>query len=195
MLFDIGGVLAEFAGIAMLRRLSGAETDLEAATQWLMSPWVRRFESGQCSEQEFAAGVVAELRFPFTPAEFLEHFLAWLSGPFAGAEEMVRETAERVAVGCLSNTNALQWRRIIAHWPLTDLFEHRFLSFELGAVKPDPEIYELVAGRLPVAPGHVLFLDDNPMNVSGALAAGLQAECVLGVGDARATLKARGLLS
>ena len=113
---------------------------------------------------------------PYTAAEFLEIFPTWLEGPFDGAEQMVRDASARVGVGCLCNTNALQWDGMISHWPLSALFEHRFLSFDLGAVKPDPEIYALVVERLPVPPGRVLFLDDNPLNVEGAHAAGLRAE-------------------
>ena len=195
VLFDIGGVLANFAGLAMLRQLAGIPSELDAATRWLTSPWVRRFESGQCSDEEFAIGVIAELGLPFaTPDEFLQRFVSWLSDPYDGAEQMIRDTSEHALVGCLSNTNALQWRRIISHWPLTPLFEHRFLSFELGAVKPDREIYDLVTNRLPVPPDRVLFIDDNPLNVEGALAAGLRAEQALGVAEARAVLARHALL-
>jgi HAD superfamily hydrolase (TIGR01509 family) len=192
VLFDIGGVLAEWTGLPVMRELTGAASDLDVAGRWLMSPWVRRFESGECSEQEFAKGVVVEWEFPFTPDEFLERFLGWLDDPFAGAEEMVRET--KAIVGCLSNTNALAWREIISHWPLTALFEHRFLSFELGAVKPDREIFALVVDQLPVVPDRVLFLDDNAINVEAALASGLRAEQARGVAEARAVLTRHALL-
>ena len=176
VLFDIGGVLARFAGLEVLRELTGSESELEVAARWLMSPIVRSFESGFCSNEEFAAGVVEEWGLPYTAAQFLEIFPTWLEGPFEGAEQLVRDASARVGVGCLSNTNALQWDGMISHWPLSALFEHRFLSFDLGAVKPDPGIYTLVVECLPVPPGRVLFLDDNPLNVEGADAAGLRAE-------------------
>jgi glucose-1-phosphatase len=194
VLFDIGGVLAEWTGLPVMRALTGAASDLDVAGRWLMSPWVRRFESGRCSEQEFAEGVVAEWRFPFTPDEFLERLLGWLDDPFAGAEQMVRDTKAHGMVGCLSNTNALAWREIISHWPLTALFEYRFLSFELGAVKPDHEIFGLVVEQLPVPPDRVLFLDDNAVNVEAALASGLAAEQARGVAEARAVLTRYSLL-
>lgn len=197
MLFDIGGVLARFAGLEVLRELTGTESELDVAARWLMSPVVRSFESGGSSNEEFAAGVVAEWDLPYTPTEFLEIFPTWLDDPFDGAEQMIRETSARVGVGCLSNTNALQWNGMISHWPLSALFEdrYRFLSFDLGAVKPDPEIYAVVIERLPMRPTHVLFLDDNPLNVEAAHAAGLRAEQALGVEGAREVLTRYGLLS
>ena len=81
VLFDIGGVLAEWIGLPVMRELTGADSDLDVAGRWLMSPWVRRFESGDCSDQEFAEGVVAEWGFPFTPEQFLQKFLSWLADP------------------------------------------------------------------------------------------------------------------
>ena len=194
VLFDIGGVLARFAGLEVLRELTGSESDLDVAARWLMSPIVRSFESGCSSNEEFAAGVVEEWGLPYTATQFLEIFPTWLEGPFDGAEQVIRDTSARVSVGCLSNTNALQWDGMISHWPLSALFEHRFLSFDLGAVKPDPEIYALVVERLPVPPAHVLFLDDNPLNVEGAQTAGLRAEQAVGVEGAHEVLTHYGLL-
>ncbi len=137
--------------------------------------------------------MITEWGSPFTPEEFLEVFLGWLGDPFPGAEQMVRDTAAHATVGCLSNTNELHWRERISGWPLTQLFEQRLLSFELGAVKPDREIFETAVTRVGVEPERVLFLDDNLLNVEGARAVGLQAEQARGTDDARAVLSRYGL--
>jgi HAD superfamily hydrolase (TIGR01509 family) len=179
----------------VIQELTGASDELEVAARWLESPWVRRFESGGCTEQEFAIGMLAEWDFTYTADEFLENFLVWLADPFDGAEQLIRETAASTKVGCLSNTNALHWRAKISHWPLTSLFEYRFVSYELGAVKPDAEIYERVIQRLPTTPDRVLFIDDNAINVEGARASGLRSEQVRGVAEARAALSSYGLVS
>lgn len=196
VLFDIGGVLVRFSGLEVLRELTGGDSELDVAARWLMSPTVRSYESGGCTDEQFAQGVVEEWGLPYTAAEFLEIFPTWLDDPFDGSEQMIRQTSARAAVGCLSNTNALAWRSIISHWPLSALFEdrYRFLSFELGAVKPDLEIYERVIERLPVPPAHVLFLDDNPLNVEAAHRAGLRAEQAIAVDGAREVLASYGLL-
>lgn len=195
VLFDIGGVLARFAGLEVLRELTAGGSELEVSARWLMSPWVRRFESGNCSDEEFSAGIVEEWDLPYTASEFLEIFPTWLDPPFAGGVELLAHTSERVDVGCLSNTNSLQWRGTISHWPHAAYFKHRFLSFELGAVKPDAAIYERVIERLPVAPDRVLFLDDVALNVDGARRAGLRSEQALGITGARDVLKRYGLVA
>ena len=188
VMFDLGGVLIELAGVRAMMELTGIESEEELWRRWLTCHWVRRFESGGCSETEFAAGVVADWQLELSPAEFLGAFRDWPVGPLPGAAELVARTRARVATACFSNTNALHWNDRIGAWPLVGLFDHRFLSFELGVLKPDRAAFAQVAGLLDVRPDRVLFLDDNALNVASAAEAGFQASRVAGVDDARQRL-------
>jgi 2-haloacid dehalogenase len=75
------------------------------------------------------------------------------------------------------------------------MFDYRFLSFDLGEVKPDPAIFQAVADRLPVDRGRILFLDDNALNTDAARSFGLMAEQVSGPRQARQVLAEHGVLS
>ena len=195
VLFDLGGVLVEVAGVGAMRKLAGVDSDEELWRRWLSCDWVRAFERGQCSPEEFASGVVGDWQLDIDPREFLTAFAAWPTGPYEGAEDLVEEVAAIGAMlGCLSNTNSLHWDSQFARWPLLQRFDHYFLSFSLAMVKPDREIFDHVASTLDMEPGRVLFLDDNLMNVEGARAAGFQAAQARGVGEARRALTAAGLL-
>ncbi|HEY2442630.1 MAG TPA: HAD-IA family hydrolase [Streptosporangiaceae bacterium] len=194
VLFDLGGVLIEVAGVGAMLELTGIESAEELWRRWLSCRWVRRFESGGCSATEFAAGVVADWQLDLSASGFLEAFLDWPTGPLPGAAELVAQTRASVATGCFSNTNALHWHGHIAGWPLAGLFDHRFLSFELGLLKPDVAAFEQVADRLEVPAGRVLFLDDNAVNVAGAVAAGFQAARATGVDEARQRLTEAAVL-
>lgn len=194
-MFDLGGVLAEFGGVERMRSLAGLDDDEELWRRWLTCEWVRRFERGTCTPEAFAAGVVADWELSLTGEAFLTEFREWLVGPLPGAEELVTQTrAARVPVAVLSNTNAVHWEAGASQWPLVSMFDRAFLSFELGLVKPDLEIFEHVVADLDVEPAQVLFLDDNRINVDAARAAGLQAERVVGVSEARQALTASGVL-
>jgi glucose-1-phosphatase len=194
VLFDLGGVLIEVSGVRAMLELTGIESEDDLWRRWLACRWVRLFESGGCSETEFAAGVVADWQLQLSPAAFLETFQAWPAGPLPGAAELVAQTRENVVTGCFSNTNALHWHRHIAAWPLAGLFDHRFLSFELGILKPDAAAFAQVADLLEVPAERVLFLDDNAVNVAGAAAAGFQAARAVGVGEARQRLAEASVL-
>jgi glucose-1-phosphatase len=194
VLFDLGGVLIELAGVRPMLELTGIESEEELWRRWLTCRWVRRFESGACSETEFAAGVVADWQLDISPAAFLDAFRSWPVGPLPGAAELVAQTRSSVATGCFSNTNALHWHDRISAWPLTSLFDHRFLSFELGLLKPDVGAFAQVADMVQVRASRVLFLDDNAMNVAGAASAGFQAIRVAGVDEARQRLAEAAVL-
>lgn len=194
VIFDLGGVLADFGGVGPMRELAGIDTDEEVWRRWLTCRWVRSFERGACSPGEFAAGVVSDWALPVTPEVFLDRFRTWLVAPLPGAEELVRSVKQRVAVGCLSNTNRVHWEGRASAWPVVGLFDFRFLSFEVGLVKPDREVFEHVARRVGADPGRLLFLDDNLVNVEGARSAGLLAAQVTGVRGARLALAGAGVL-
>ena len=195
MVFDLGGVLAEFGGIERMRALAGIDDDEELWRRWLTCEWVRRFERGTCSAQDFAAGVVADWQLPVTGEVFLEEFGRWLVGPLPGAEDLVTRTkAAGLPVAVLSNTNEVHWQAGAGSWPLLGMFDRAFLSFEVGMVKPDREIFARVADDLGLHPSTVLFLDDNRINVDAAREAGLRAERVVGVSEAKQALTDAGVL-
>ncbi len=180
-----------------MKRLSGIEDTDELWRRWLGCRWVREFESGRCTAAEFASGVVADWALPISGDLYLADFSGWIGGPLDGAEELVREVKHSTDVGvaCLSNTNSSHWEGGVAEWPLLDLFDHQFLSFQLGKLKPDREIFDHVADVLGTDPGRLLFLDDNLLNVEAAVAAGWTSFVASGVEGARAVLVDEGVLS
>lgn len=193
VLFDLGGVLIELSPLQSLGRFF-AERDEDAVwRRWLACPWVRRFERGGCDPDTFARGMVESWSMTASPEDFLEAFVRWPRGLMPGARELATSVRSRVAVGCLSNTNALHAARHASEEAVYDLFDHRFLSHELGLVKPDRAIYDHVLATLACPASSVLFLDDNQINVDGARSVGLCAERARGVVEAHAALARHGL--
>jgi putative hydrolase of the HAD superfamily len=191
VLFDLGGVLIRLAGVSAMQELAGIDDEAEVWRRWLSCEWVRRFERGQCAGPEFASGVVADWDLPVTAAEFLESFRNWPDGLHEGAVDLVATVRRQAMVGCLSNTNSIHWTDQ-AEWGLAGMFDVTFLSYQLGLVKPDPEIFDHVASELGVDPTNIFFLDDNAINVEQAVALGFDAVRVQGVDEARGALADRG---
>jgi HAD superfamily hydrolase (TIGR01509 family) len=195
LLFDLGGVVVDFDGIAPLLALSnGRLTREEARRFWLFSPSVRSFEIGKCTPEEFARGALAELGLELSPDFFLREFLAWDRGPMAGALELLDALRPRFLLACLSNNNELHWARLRAETRLAERFHRCYLSQEIGLIKPDGEIFEYVLRDLALPPAQILFLDDNPECVEAGRSAGLAACQVRGVQEARAALSSLGCL-
>lgn len=191
VLFDMGGVLVELGPLDQL--LGDAMDGEDFWPRWLASPSVRGLESGRCSVEDFAVGLVEELELGIGPSEVVERFAAFPRGLYPGAVDVVASVDSGIATGVLSNTNPLHWDNQADAVTIKDLCQHAFLSYRLGAVKPDREIYDLVASELDLEPGRLLFLDDNQINVDGARAAGWRAEVTRGPIEAAKVLDDYGL--
>ena len=70
----------------------------------------------------------------------------------------------------LSNTNPLHYRRAILETPVVRKHftnrDHHVLSFEVGALKPDPAIYRELLRRTKCRPEEIVFVDDMPENIA-----------------------------
>lgn len=193
VIFDLVGVLVEAPGVAAMRRLASIGSDEEVWRRWLESKWVRRFEQGQCDASEFAAGLVRDWRLELSPEDFLVEFAGWPRPPARGAVDLVKDVRDHVRVALLTNTNTLHWAAY-GESCLLDHFDEKFVSHELGAVKPDPVVFERVAAKLGIEPDRILFLDDNEINVAASTAIGYRSRWVRGVDHARVALTQEGVL-
>jgi glucose-1-phosphatase len=195
VLFDLGGVLVDFAGFGSMAEVAAIDSHDEVLHRWITSPWVRAFERGACRPEEFAAGMVDEWRLPLTEAEFIAAFRGWLGDMLPGAADLVEQTRQRVRTGYLSNCNAIHSELHADLYPALRELDFALVSHELGMVKPDRELFDRVAQLVDAPAERVLLLDDNPANVDGARTAGFQAVRTLGVADARRALEGAGVLS
>ena len=65
--------------------------------------------------------------------------------------------------------------KFMDHWGLLKLFDATVISTQIGAIKPDPKMYEAILQRLNADPSDCLFVDDRAVNLDGAIAAGMKA--------------------
>jgi FMN phosphatase YigB (HAD superfamily) len=184
-----------FGGVAPMKELAGIDSEEDVWRRWQECPWVNRFERGECSELEFAKGVVESWRLPLAPLSFLDAYRGWHGRQHPGANDLLREVQQNILVGCLTNTNSILWSGHCHELPALASLDFRFLSCELGALKPHSEIFEAVASRLPMATRRVLFLDDNLDSVVGAARLGFVSRQARGVDHARHELIRAGVLA
>lgn len=84
--------------------------------------------------------------------------------------------AAGMAYGILTNElEALHGRRFVETFPAFREADVIVDATRTGVRKPDPRSYRLAVDALGLAPGDVVFVDDNPRYVAGGEAAGLQA--------------------
>ncbi|MDH3377522.1 MAG: HAD-IA family hydrolase [Gammaproteobacteria bacterium] len=192
ILFDLGGVLVDFAGYRRLESILQGPIDAdELRVRWLSSAAVREFELGRLTPENFADRFVEEWSLPMNGSEFLSEFREWPRGLYPGVAALLAAVSVQARLACLSNSNA-------THWPvlsgmLGDCFEHQFVSHQLGLAKPDPAVFDLVKGELKAEGSEILFLDDAEPNVAAAEACGLRSEVVRGPRELVLCLDSYGL--
>jgi putative hydrolase of the HAD superfamily len=110
---------------------------------------------------------------------------AFLEGAYAhfaeaGVWDLYPEAAEvlgslggRFDLAVVSNFDG-RLRMILEHLGVSQFFSHVFLSSELGADKPDPEIYRRALQLSGAAPTETMYVGDDPVrDWQGAASAGL----------------------
>ena len=179
ILFDLGGVMIELAGVErMLEWSPSLGTTEELWRRWLASPAVRAYETGRIGRDDFARGLVVEFGLPVDPATFLAAFEFWPRALDPRARPLLATLAPRYTLASLSNTNEMHWERFERDWDLPAMFHANFPSYAVGRLKPDADYFEHVVDTLGVAPDRALFVDDNRINVEAARACGLAARHV-----------------
>ncbi|MDH3293404.1 MAG: HAD family phosphatase [Acidimicrobiia bacterium] len=186
VLFDMGGVLVELGSLPDL--LGTARSAADFWPQWLGSPAVQEFERGRCDPEEFARRAVVDLELPIGPEEFLANFARFPRGLFPGSRQLVGDVARVATTAVLSNTNDLHWRTQPDAEIVRSMFDRSYLSYRIGAVKPEAEIFHHVLDDLGLPGDEVLFLDDNAINVDGARRFGIRAQVAKGPAQARSVL-------
>ena len=197
VLFDLGGVLVEVDGVTAFQSMLDKPLSQEELWQrWLTaSTWVSTFESGQCTPEVFAAGIVAEWDLAVTAEAFLDAFRHWPRRLFPGVRDMLALLAPQCTLACLSNTNSVHWPHIRDTLGLSGLLHRYYLSHEIGHLKPAHAAFEHVLTDLGCTPSRVVFLDDNQLNVDAAQAMGIQAYRTVGIAEVQTALQSLGLLT
>ncbi len=61
--------------------------------------------------------------------------------------------------------------------PISDFFDHMYLSYECGIMKPSPEIFQMMLYGQQALPGETVFVDDSPANCEAAARLGIHTIC------------------
>jgi HAD superfamily hydrolase (TIGR01509 family) len=194
LVFDMGGVLYDFQGDRLIARCSRRQRrwrSEEVQALWL--PLTHAFETGTCTEAAFAAAVIERYDLTLEPAEFLAEFRSAAAGLYEGALDLLSELRSRHRLLSLSNTNALQWPRVLEDLGPSDPFHTHHPSHVSGFHKPDTRAFESLAA-IHGAACDFYFFDDRPQNVAAARALGWRAQRVQGVAEVRRACVELGLL-
>jgi glucose-1-phosphatase len=194
--FDMGNVLLHFSHERMAQQMARV-AGIEPALAWRILfedglEWT--YERGEVTRDEFyrrfceAAGGLADIdQLDAAGNEIFE-----LNAPIMGPVGRLQGAGYRL--GVCSNTTVSHWTYCTRRFRfLTAGFSVRALSYQLGAMKPDPRFYAAATRLAGIAPEGIFFTDDRADNVAAAAAAGWDAVQYESVSQLNEALFSRGV--
>ena len=176
-LLDLGKVLVDIdlgRLAASMQRLTGiGPMELQAA--FTGDGLVTRYESGRISDQEFYGEFNARIGERISFDDFASAWNAIFIPGQILSDEVIARLATLGDLWVISNTNPLHFAYIRENYEFLRHFRGCILSYEVGALKPDPAIFHSASVRTGVAPEETVFVDDLQSHVEMARSLGFYA--------------------
>jgi len=174
-LFDIGNVIITFDFTIAARKIASHATVEPEELLALVSPLTIDLELGRLTPDAFIEAASARIGYTGDPEYFRTSFadIFELNRPMVSFIESLK--AQGKPLYLLSNTNGIHVPFFQATYPVFGLFDGGIYSHEVGLMKPDPAIFEVVKSTLPLDASRTIYIDDMPANCETARAAGFHA--------------------
>ena len=179
IIFDFGGVILDIDPDLSRRRFAemlGVENARKLESEQLP----QLYEKGLISRAEFIIRINQIAGTQLADSVILDAWNAMLLNYKPPRIEWIKRLHNTHRLLLLSNTNDSHFEyfhnKLIAEYGVTfyQLFDHVYLSHEMGLLKPSHEIYETVIAEQQLNLRRTLFIEDTARNVTGAQEVGLQ---------------------
>jgi putative hydrolase of the HAD superfamily len=131
------------------------------------------FDTAKITPREFYSRAVAKLGARVSNDDFFAAYrdVFSLNQP---ALDVLKEMRGKYRLVLLSNTDVVRFGFVKSNFPEILIFDDYVLSFEVGYMKPHPEIYRQALRKAGFEATEAVFIDDMEENIKGAEALGLK---------------------
>jgi HAD superfamily hydrolase (TIGR01509 family) len=164
VIFDFGNVLCRFDNARFLEGLAalcGKPAQVLGKALYEDSTLTQDHEAGRIGSGEFLQGVSALCGTDLPEDEFI-HAYTDIFTPIQATFDLIRKLKPRYKLGLLSNTSPWHFEKAIRTTEVFPLFDSVTLSYEVGASKPDPRLFEDALAKLGLMAEECLYVDDIP---------------------------------
>jgi putative hydrolase of the HAD superfamily len=182
LIFDLGGVIVDLDLAKCIQNFK--ELGLENIEQYLSNfgqkDFFMQFEKGQIGIPAFRNEIRKLAGTELSDAQIDKAWCSFLTQIPVEKLHLLSELKKKYRLLLLSNTNPLHIETAVAAEfsktgkTMQDFFDKCYLSYEMGMVKPDVEIFEALLTDAQVKAEECLFLDDGKKNIDTAAALGIQ---------------------
>ena len=182
LIFDLGGVIVDLDLAKCIQNFK--ELGLENIEQYLSNfgqkDFFMQFEKGQIGIPAFRNEIRKLAGTELSDVQIDKAWCSFLTQIPVEKLHLLSELKKKYRLLLLSNTNPLHIETAVAAEfsktgkTMQDFFDKCYLSYEMGMVKPDVEIFKALLADAQVKAEECLFLDDGKKNIDTAAALGIQ---------------------
>ena len=197
VIFDLGNVLINFDHTIAAKRIAALcdKSPQEIYQLFFDSNSTQLFEEGKICASDFFFSVKEMLGLLIGYEEFLSIWngIFFLTDDNRKVHRLVKALRPAYTTALLSNINELHFQYLKKSFPVFDVFDHLFASYEMGFIKPDPRIYKKTLSLLALTPQETFYVDDRPELIAKACELGMRAFVYTGPEQLRKDLLACGV--
>ena len=179
VVFDLGGVLIDIdyqktidAFISL-----GVENASDLYNQFDQSMLFDKYEKGEVSSDTFISQLKILTRRNIEKDNIIKAWNAMI-GLFPQEKiAFMDKIQSKIPCYLLSNTNDIHLKKVYTNVSadFESLFQKCYYSHIIGKRKPDVETFQWLVDQIDFEASQILFIDDSPQHVKGAIRAGLEA--------------------
>jgi len=192
---DLGKVILFFDNHIFFRKMAEvcpySAVDIAERVHWHRN-LIRSFDTGTLSSKDFYREATQRLKAKVDQETFFKIYndVFSLNPPVL---DILTRLKGRHKLLLLSNTDVERFGFIRKTFPEVLIFDEYVLSFEVGYLKPHPQIYQEALKKAKARAEECVFIDDLEENIEGARNVGLDTILYGPQTDLEAELRGKGL--
>lgn len=167
--FDVNGCLVHQRAFTKLSHDTGVPENVIESAYWLYNDEICR---GTMSMSDFNDKLAAQMGLD--SFDWQDYYLETID-PIEPMQELLKWAAQHYKVGLLTNIMPGQVSALSRAGKLPAIkYDAVIDSSEVGAIKPEAQIYEIAQARANLPAGEIMFIDNDRVNVMAASKLGWQ---------------------
>ena len=189
LIFDLGNVIVDINFDLTFKAFSNLSSiySWEEVRYFIKEKCIwENYEKGIINDDEFRKILRNELKIKASDSDLDKAFCRLLQKIQPERVELLQKLSKKYQIFILSNTSNIHFQQVekllfesagISHF--SEIFKAVFLSFEMGKLKPEIEIYQQVLLKANIQANETLFFDDMLINLESAATLGIQTKQII----------------
>lgn len=174
---DLGKVILFFDNNIFLKKMMDySPLSLEEMRASIFSHFevVQNFDRGKLTPHQFYGQVLERFQAKIDYEDFYDIYndIFSLNPPVLS---LLKRLKSQYRLVLLSNTDVVRFSFIRNRFPEIMIFDEYVLSYEVGRIKPHPQIYRVAIEKARARPEECVFIDDREENIEGARGMGINS--------------------